>query len=231
LWVAGIDGTVRQLAAALPLPASWPYDPGMVWSPGSSSALILAGSWAWLVYPPLAPGQPVSLTHIAMLDTSNGWGQTTSGHIIRTGDGGQTWSDVTPMDTALFYYQDADSAWAASAGGDSAWETADGGQSWQPSPKKQADISVAWRTWPKPGSEYFLNLDQGWRVAEGQLQHTLDGGQTWVALKTIAWESAQFSFVDEHNGWAIVTSGEDSALVHTTDGGITWEVIEPVVRK
>lgn len=37
------------------------------------------------------------------------------------------------------------------------------------------------------------------------------------------WESAQFSFVDEQDGWAIVTSNGASALMYnTTDGGLIY---------
>jgi photosystem II stability/assembly factor-like uncharacterized protein len=51
----------------------------------------------------------------------------------------------------------------------------------------------------------------------------------WVTLKTVAWEGVQLDFVSEQEGWAVVSTGSESALVHTMDGGETWEEIKPVI--
>jgi photosystem II stability/assembly factor-like uncharacterized protein len=62
-----------------------------------------------------------------------------------------------------------------------------------------------------------------------QLQYTTDGGYTWTAIKTVAWQSAQFDFVSELVGRAIVSDGTNSSLVRTIDGGRSWSEIKPVV--
>jgi len=92
------------------------------------------------------------------------------------------------------------------------------------------DAGRNWNTWEPAGSEYFFNATHGWRLlAPGQLQQTTDSGLNWVTLKTVAWEGVQLDFVSEQEGWAVVSTGSENALVHTTDGGETWEEIKPVI--
>jgi photosystem II stability/assembly factor-like uncharacterized protein len=92
------------------------------------------------------------------------------------------------------------------------------------------DTGQTWKTWKPTGNEYFLNAAHGWRLlSPGQLQQTTDGGLNWITLKTVGWESAQFDFINEQEGWAIVTSADSAAFVHTTDGGNMWEEIKPVI--
>ena len=99
--------------------------------------------------------------------------------------------------------------------------TSDGGQTWQ--------------SWLATGNEFFLNAQTGWRLSptnsstSRKLQQTTDGGRTWSSIKTVAWQGAQFDFVSEQVGWAIINDGDAAALVHTTDGGHTWAEIKPVV--
>ncbi len=92
------------------------------------------------------------------------------------------------------------------------------------------DTGRTWNTWKSSGNEYFFDASHGWRLlSPGQLQQTMDSGSTWVTIKTVAWENAQFNFTSEQEGGALVTSAEATALVHTADGGKTWEEIKPVI--
>jgi len=87
-----------------------------------------------------------------------------------------------------------------------------------------------WNTWESAGNEYFLDSKLGWRLfSPGILQHTNDGGLTWTTIKSVAWETAQFDFVSEQKGWAVVRNDNASALVHTTNGGFTWTEIKPII--
>lgn len=88
---------------------------------------------------------------------------------------------------------------------------------------------LSWYSWQSSGNEFFLDAQHGWRLALGKIQRTLDGGQTWINVKSVAWGNAQFDFVDSHTGWAVVTSGNEAALVQTLDGGKTWREINPLV--
>lgn len=92
------------------------------------------------------------------------------------------------------------------------------------------DAGRTWNTWEPTGNEYFLNATHGWRLlSPGQLQQTTDGGLNWLTIKTVAWQDAQFDFISEQEGWALVRNADATAFVHTTDGGKTWEEIKPVI--
>jgi photosystem II stability/assembly factor-like uncharacterized protein len=103
------------------------------------------------------------------------------------------------------------------------------------------DSGASWNNWMSVGddipseydlmtpteSEFFLDAGIGWRLKTNQLLHTTDGGKTWKAIKTVGWDEAQFDFINEQEGWALIDQG--AALVHTTDGGKTWEELKPVI--
>jgi photosystem II stability/assembly factor-like uncharacterized protein len=92
------------------------------------------------------------------------------------------------------------------------------------------DAGVTWSTWPPSGNEHFINATHGWRLlTPGQLQRTTDGGLTWATIKTVSWENARFEFINSLEGWGIVSSGTENALVHTTDGGRSWTEIKPII--
>jgi photosystem II stability/assembly factor-like uncharacterized protein len=97
------------------------------------------------------------------------------------------------------------------------------------------DGGQTWHSWLSTGNETFTTPNTGWRVflsdddQPNSLQQTTDGGLTWSTIKSVTWQTAQFDFVSEQVGWAIVSDSINSALVHTIDGGKTWIETEPVI--
>ncbi len=97
-----------------------------------------------------------------------------------------------------------------------------------------ADGGQTWRSWQEIGVAEFINPNLGWRLypSSGQsnlLQHTVDGGLIWTTIKIVTWQNAQFNFINEQVGWAIVTSGIRNTLVHTIDAGKKWMELKPLV--
>ncbi|MEA2007732.1 MAG: hypothetical protein U9O54_01310 [Chloroflexota bacterium] len=163
--------------------------------------------------PPLTPGDEVILTQINMISRSVGWGIGhqigSDDHILRTSDGGQTWSDRTPPEPtpqqgeprkiAWGHFADADTVWVIYAYAEwsvipqspRVWKTTDGGASWQ------------------PGQELSLTGQEEFFMPEG------------------------FTFPDTEHGWLLIHIGggmhhDYSLLFGTSDGGQTWErVIDP----
>ncbi len=98
-----------------------------------------------------------------------------------------------------------------------------------------SDGGQTWNSWLATGNESFLNPVVGWRLfsqgqaQSNQLQQTTNGGLAWKTIKTVAWHSAQFDFVSDSIGWAVVTGSDINALVSTSDGGKTWKELKPWV--
>jgi photosystem II stability/assembly factor-like uncharacterized protein len=67
---------------------------------------------------------------------------------------------------------------------------------------------------------YFWNHLTGWRVVGSVIEHTTDGGTTWVGTDTGLPSVDHYQFVDTLNGWA--WHDASLGLRHTTDGGTTW---------
>jgi photosystem II stability/assembly factor-like uncharacterized protein len=111
-------------------------------------------------------GSDLQLDRIHMLSATNGWGiggvPGSSLRVLRTADGGLSWSDVSPpipmsrqavREDLVAAFVDPDSAWIVRylpnpSGGMPApepevlivWRTEDGGESWQPSPPLELDF-------------------------------------------------------------------------------------------
>ena len=87
-----------------------------------------------------------------------------------------------------------------------------------------------WASWKSTGNEFFLNAKHGWRLfAPGELQQTTDSGVTWLTIKNVTWEDAEFDFVSEQEGWAIASVRQARALLHTDNGGQTWQDLHPLI--
>jgi len=92
------------------------------------------------------------------------------------------------------------------------------------------DGGTTWKSFSATGNEFFLDAFHGWRLTgSGTLEHTIDGGSNWVQLKNVDWGNAQFDFVNETLGWAVVSNEIESALIRSIDGGETWQQLEPIV--
>ncbi|HEY3268979.1 MAG TPA: YCF48-related protein [Armatimonadota bacterium] len=155
------------------------------------------------------PGVP--LMQAQFLDDARGWATDSAGSLLRSVDGGQTWS---PQTTPIGYvgavqFVDAQHGWA---NGQSLWRTSDGGSAWE-------DL-----TWVTDGSAHdfqFLDALHGFSVHGGQPYRTEDGGLTWQPLFPGA-DRPSFravSFPDARTGWALAGGG---VAWRTADAGAHW---------
>jgi photosystem II stability/assembly factor-like uncharacterized protein len=108
--------------------------PDVGWAVAEDTLLgTVDGGLTWSVL-----GEPdAPLTEIAFTSATTGFGVAErdtpagdqSGHLVRTNDGGSTWSAASLAATVQSVcFGDAGRGWAA--GGDTVWGTADGGESW-----------------------------------------------------------------------------------------------------
>ena len=140
----------------------------------------------------LAPGPAVPIYQIHMLDQANGWGWTSladgSSRILRTQDGGSTWTDVSPKGQALppssSSFLDIQTAWIAlydpAANTNLLLRTTDGGETWASLPQNAIENANYQFTSPNDGVAVSAGVGAGNLYLN--LYNTHDGGASWAPI-------------------------------------------------
>jgi len=166
-----------------------------------------------------------SIVDIAALDVNTIWAVGSGETIIRTNNGGWTWTlqnYITPiMDEWLMGISaaDASTAWAVGSYG-TILKTTDAGATWL---EQDAGYNIF-------SGVAAVDAQTAWIVGAGaNIYKTTDGGATWVLQDSGAADSLSgISAVDASTAWAVGTwnmagpSDEASVILKTTDGGATW---------
>ncbi len=153
---------------------------------------------------------------------------TTGSFIMRTTNGGETWTvqehyeDLTGL-YGVFFTNDSTGIVVGTGG--TILRTTNGGETW---------IEQTNETWPELWNVFFINADTGFVVGgnwsahnEGIILRTTDGGTTWTE-QTIPTEMPlnKVFFINDSTGTAV---GNNGTILRTTNGGETWtEYIWPV---
>lgn len=158
--------------------------------------------------------------------------------VLRTSDGGLTWTRAVVIDQSGFYtYEfdmvDAQHGWLLLVNNSGVWwlyGTTDGGATWSPL-VDTANFSTA------PRDIHFVSAAEGWGYSKsGDLVHSLDGGKTWAAAAlplpagySIEGQDAAPSGTSGNlvlHGFASQTSSNASAWVTWTsaDAGRSWKL-------
>lgn len=195
------------------------------------------GSWLWLN--PSPQGNP--LKAVSFIDASTGWAAGSAGTIMKTTDGGATWSIEVPSTNCLGIVTSgcnltgvsfADSLHGLAVGEyGTIWKTADGGTTWTA------------RTLPSTGcpalaggscstvllaSVQYIDASNVVAMGAGYGFYSTDGGASWNVASgidpTVTIDSVSMSGA---NGYAV---GSFGAIYKTSDSGHTWPVklVSPV---
>lgn len=205
----------------------------------SSAAIAAIPGW----YPQSNPGAP-TLSDIFALDANTAFA-VGGGTIIKTTDGGQTWTKVsTSPGVALqsVYFLDANHGWAA--GNYTVVTTSDGGNTWTSTSVSDFTTSIEAISFPTAS----IGVAVGKIGSQGFLR-TTDGGQNWTQLDVQNSGSNRpqdLFFLNAQLGWAVGMNADQitttcdlfggcytsytnpkSRIWRTTDGGATWTTVNP----
>ncbi len=226
--------TAKAGAPAVGTRAPWFKSP--LWWAGTAvvaaglAALVILGGLGKGVNPPIQPtnhgdkggkntppdsqaqGGQLALSTIRMVDAQNGWAiryGETSGNLLRTTDGGRTWTDVTPPGGsgdlgfgALLQPLGPAGLWVATGGtagngvasSVTIYRTTDGGANWQSTRVTTRYTNgapvhpVSWSFTPGAGDPMPMTVTRVWLMVSpehtmnsepGELLVTSDSGQTW----------------------------------------------------
>jgi photosystem II stability/assembly factor-like uncharacterized protein len=178
----------------------------------------------WLWQNPSPTGN--NLRGVDFVDEKTGWAVGWFGEVIKTTDGGATWSfqrlgtSVGGQQEPTFYaldFIDKETGWivgGSQGAGDVILKTLDGGKTW--SSQRTGPASIA--------AVKFVDSNIGWAVDYGHgnstILKTIDGGAHWATQFGAGRSLNSIYFIDEKTGWAV---GGGGLILKTTDGGDSWE--------
>ncbi|MBT8339853.1 MAG: hypothetical protein HKP58_01670 [Desulfatitalea sp.] len=140
------------------------------------------------------------------------------GIVLKTIDGGRTWTKMKPAGEAnLFAVQfiDAQKGWAVGDFG-TIVHTNDGGRIWEKQSLDDTDINF--------NGCHFMDADRGVVVGEFEgIYRTEDGGASWRPANDPDYAGISLfnvAFKTDHDGMAV---GQNGVLFQTWDGGRSWQ--------
>jgi len=183
--------------------------------------------WEKIEYPDI-PGV-YSLNAIFFVDSHTGWIGGDGGHVIKTTNGGLTWSDkrmsvdCCGADIEDFYFKDVLNGWAVGHYALVSYTT-DGGETWTQMSKNLFRPAEGFESLNDIG---FFNDEAAWMMGKTsgvtggtRLYFSFDGGQTWDQTRSLPAGMVSFSFLDTHIG---VGSGFTGGLIVNTADGYTFD--------
>jgi photosystem II stability/assembly factor-like uncharacterized protein len=190
-----------------------------------AAANVQVGSSGWQWGNPLPQGNTLRAMSFAGM---TGYAAGDFGTLLKTTDGGTTWSGL-PVGTfqSLTIVQAIDAETVVAGGGCVARRSTDGGRSF--SPVAFAAVESSCRSALRDMS--FVSSERGFLLlADGSVFTTADGGTQFATRTAVpgtpaagGWAQASaIAFVDATRGLAATTNG---SLFQTLDGGVSWKLV------
>jgi photosystem II stability/assembly factor-like uncharacterized protein len=210
----------------------------MVWI----GAVALAGAQA--AWTPQATGAAERFRGVSAVSGTVAWASGNKGTVVRTTDGGATWTPVSPPDASSLDLRDieafdANTAYVLSIGNGAAsriYKTSDGGKTWglqftSADPKSFYDAIAFWDV--HTGLAFGDPVDGRFTVIR-----TTDGGRTWAPVPSAnlppaidgegAFAASGTCLVVQGtaHAWFGTGGAERARVFRSTDRGLTWSVAD-----
>jgi photosystem II stability/assembly factor-like uncharacterized protein len=228
------------------LSAAW-YHPAM------RTGLIIAAALATIVsaqaaWAPQISGTAERLRGVSAVSAAVAWASGNKGTVVRTIDGGATWTVVSPPDSAALDFRDieafdATTAYVLSIGnGDKSriYRTSDGGKTWalqftSADPKSFYDAIAFWDV--NSGLAFGDPVDGRFTVIR-----TSDGGRTWTPVPAanlppaiegegaFAASGTCLTVQGSSNAWFGTGGAARARIYRSTDRGLTWSVADTPIQ-
>jgi photosystem II stability/assembly factor-like uncharacterized protein len=189
-------------------------------------------SWATQLY----PTENIFITCILYRDSQNGWMGGTPHALVKTTDGGVTWTQAAIDTSTLAFFpvlsiQFYNSQYGYASGGmfDIAgvvWRTSNGGDKWYAIDPSQAPADEV------HGLHIFDSIhvmgaggDPDFGYGVGMIR-TSDGGVNWMYDElSIQGNAYDLDFRNDSEVWAPL--GPRRLMIYSLDGGVTWDQVTP----
>lgn len=152
------------------------------------------------------------------VDESLGFASGSNGKLIKTKDGGRTWSVLNSgiFETQSIWFWDENNGIVFSQTND-ILKTTDGGKSWTTVSTSNLDFD------PQFSSVWFIDKKKGFVTGSRSLYETTDGGDHWSPVPAVTADYfTGVKFIDDKTGYAL-GGWYGSILYRTTNGGDSWE--------
>lgn len=184
---------------------------GRVWLASSYHTVAFSNNGG-ISYTDQIPGNKNTLQFLSFTDQQTGWAGGTGGAMLKTTNGGDTWTDLSLDDPAFEELYDghtfsADEVWAC--GRNFIVRTTDGGDSWETLSDADTRFTSLFAT---PNRVYATDWN-------GKVHRTVDHGLNWDVLPVANSDLEKVFFLNDLKGFVV---GWNGTMSKTTDGGNNW---------
>lgn len=161
----------------------------------------------------------VLLEDLFFINSDSGFVVGTGGTLLRTVDGGGSWSLVTglPLSSSFYGIHFASRTAGTIVGGSGAiLRTVDGGTTWGAQSTSGQTLQAV----------HFVHPDTGLAVGFGTIRRTVNGGTAWTPVTPPAGTGNQFfNSVAFGNSFVALIVGSSGTILRSSDRGVTWSKI------
>lgn len=202
----------------------------------SVDAFVAQTTLSWR--PTNAPIASSRTDDIWFIDPQTGWAANSNGQIVKTTDGGDSWTEQLHDEEVYFRclgFASTTRGWAGTlTSTKTLFQTKDGGTTWTAVINFPANPPSAICGMSVVSDQVVFVSGTNFPNRPPRMMKTLDGGETWTAIDMRPWASILIDtfFTSPTQGWVVggktdqpvaTRANVKAVVLFTKDGGLTWE--------